>query len=149
MHWRCTISLVDFFYRNHGAILENAALAFQPQSTARVAHYSSGQENRYFGWDDSTQENARSLADKFVDRFCWLAERGRGWDYPYAGWYLHMYGLAEAGWLPVVLSDYADVTFDCVPLNDVRSRELNRDDDGEMPVLSMPPPGELQQDYRA
>ncbi len=52
-----------------------------------VAKYSSGQDNQYFGWTDATQDNAFSLADKFVSRFRTLAKRGEGWDDPYAGWY--------------------------------------------------------------
>jgi len=152
MHWRCSIGSVDSFYRNHGAILCESAASFldesQPQTAAAIARYSSAQGNHYFDWNDSEQDDARSLADKFVNRLQRLADRGKGWDYPYAGWYLHMLGLAEGGWLPVVLADYVDVKFDSVPLNDVRPREWTGEEDGETPVLSMPPPGELQQDYR-
>ena len=52
-----------------------------------------------------------------------LADTGQGWDYHYAGWYQRLLGLAEAGWLPVVLRDYSEVSWDRIPLEDVRPRE--------------------------
>ena len=116
LHWRCAIGSADNFYRNHGAKLLNYGSFFgddnQRQTTAVVAHYTSGQENHYFGWNDSERDSARSLADKFVNRFSHLVNSGRGWDYPYAGWFLRLLGLAEAGWLSFVFSDYAGVTLD-------------------------------------
>jgi hypothetical protein len=108
-YWRCVIGPVDDFCRNHGAILAGG-------ESSETANYSSGQENEYFGWIDAGKDDARSLADKFVGRFDRLAERGRGWDYPYAGWYVHLLGLAETGWLPFVLSDNVETRFNCVPL---------------------------------
>jgi hypothetical protein len=107
MYWRCAIGSSDYFYRNHGAmLLKDCPLDVsndQPQTTGVVAHYTSGQENHYFGWNDSERDSPRSLADKFVDRFSRLAASGSGWDYPYAGWFLRALGLAEAGWFPFVL----------------------------------------------
>jgi hypothetical protein len=50
------------------------------------------------------------------------------------------------GWLPVVLSDYADVSFDCIPLYDVWPARKEGD---RPPILPLPPAGELQQDYLA
>ena len=75
-----------------------------------------------------------------------LARRGKGWDYPYAGWYLRLQGLADAGWLPVVLSDDARVVYDQISLRDVRPKGWRRDVDEEI-ILPLPPAGELQQDY--
>ena len=69
------------------------------------------------------------------------------WAMPhYAGWYQRLLGLAEAGWLPVVLRDYNPVSYDRVSLDDVRPKEWHVDKD-ETPILPLPPPGELQQDY--
>jgi hypothetical protein len=90
------------------------------QATAVVARYTSGQDNHYFGWIDTERDSARSLADKFVQRFRKLSEQGEGFDYSYAGWYVRLLGLADAGWLPVVLTDHAPVVDDCIPLNDFR-----------------------------
>jgi hypothetical protein len=116
------------------------------QATAMVARYTSGQDNHYFDWNDAEQDDVRSLANKFLDRFRRLADFGKGWDYPYAGWYQRLLWLAEAGWLPVVLRDYNPVSYDRVPLDDVRPKEWHVDKD-ETPILPLPPPGELQQDY--
>ena len=92
-------------------------------------------------------DNVRLCADKFLKRFRVVADSGQGWDYPYAGWYQRLLGLAEAGRLPVVLQDYGDVSYDRVPLDDVRPREWHVDQE-ETPILPLPPPGELQEDYR-
>jgi hypothetical protein len=56
-----------------------------------------------------------SLCDAFK-----TSEQGKGFDYSYAGWYLRLLGLAEAGWLPIVLADYAPVVYDRIPLDDFR-----------------------------
>jgi hypothetical protein len=152
LHWRCTISLVSLFYRNHGAILNEFAFSRaddhdSEQATAIIAYCTSADENEYFTWKDARQYNARALADKFLSRFLKLAELGAGWDYPYAGWYLRLLWFAEAGWLPVVLSDYGDVSSERVPLLDVRPKGWRRDKE-EAPILPLPHPGELQQDYK-
>jgi hypothetical protein len=152
LHWRCAIGSADYFYRNHGARLLKDYPFFdgdnQQQTTAVVAHYTSGHENHYFGWNDSERDSARSLADKFVNRFSRLVDSGGGWDYPYAGWFLRVLGLAEAGWIPFVFADYAGVRFDFMHLMDVRSREGNVNHSKKTPALPLPPPGESQQDYR-
>ena len=92
-------------------------------------------------------DDVRSLADKFLERFRLVAGSGHGWDYPYAGWYQRLLGLAEAGWLPVVLRDESEVSYDRIPLEDVRPIEWHLDRE-EAPILPLPPPGELQRDYR-
>ena len=150
-YWRCTISAVSAFYRNNGAIL-NEMVASSPdddrvQATAMVARYTSGQDNHYFDWNDAKQDDARSLADKFVHRFTKLTKSGTGWDYVYAGWYQRLLGLAEGGWLPIVFSDYNPPLPDRVRLEDLRPKEWRVRLD-ELPILPLPPPGELQQDYR-
>jgi hypothetical protein len=147
--WRCTIAVTDLFYRNHGAILkEFVAFDDGNQASADIARYTSGQDNHYFCWADAKQDNARSLADKFVRRFHKLSDQGKGFDYAYAGWYLRLLGTAEGGWLPIVLADYAPVEYDRIPLSDFRpeKRELEA---LEKPMLPLPPPGELKQDYIA
>jgi hypothetical protein len=149
VHCRCLIGPVTLFYRNHGAILNEmaAGLDDEIQEVATIARYTSAQTNQYFGWKDAQADDVRSLADKFVQRFRTVADSSRGWDYHYAGWYQRLLGLAEAGWLPVVLRDYVEVVYDHVPLDEVRPREwqVTR---GETPTLPNPPPGELRQDYR-
>jgi hypothetical protein len=116
------------------------------QTRATIAGYTSGQENEYFGWKDAQTDDARSLADKFLKRFHAVADSGQGWDYPYAGWYQRLLGLAEAGWLPIVLSDCSEVSYERIPLEDVRPEEW-RVNQEKTPRLPLPPPGELQEDY--
>jgi hypothetical protein len=94
-----------------------------------------------------SRTNARSLADKFVRRFHKLSDQGKGFDYSYAGWYLRLLGLAEAGWLPIVSTDYAPVVYDRIPLSDFRPERKH--EALEKPMLPLPPPGELKQDYTA
>jgi hypothetical protein len=150
VHWRCWIGPVTLFYRNHGAILNEMAAGpdnDEIQKVATIARYASSQTNQYFGWEDAQADDVRSLADKFVRRFRTVADSGCGWDYHYAGWYQRLLGLAEAGWLPVVLRDYVDIVYDHIPLDDVRPGEWQVSE-GELPTLPSPPPGELHQDYR-
>jgi hypothetical protein len=151
-YWRCYIGPVILFYRNHGAILFETKMAAQcdgdAQATAMVARYSTGDGNRYFGWSDAEQTTARLLADKFLERFRTLAVCGQGEDFAYAGWHQRMLGLAEGGWLPVVFSDYNPVSFDHLPLDDMRPDEW-RSSGEDVPVLSLPPSGRFQKDYSA
>jgi hypothetical protein len=136
-------------YRNHGAVLKEFAVFDDGnQASADIARYTSGQENHYFDWTDAAQDNARSLADKFMRRFQKLIEEGKGFDYSYAGWYLRLLGLAEAGWLPIVSTDYAPVVYDRIPLDDFRP-EKEELEAREKPMLPLPPPGELKEDYFA
>lgn len=76
-HWRCGIGPDTLFYRDHGANLRDAGFS-ETQTESSSARYSSGDENRYFGWSDAEGADARSLADKFLDRFATLARKARG-----------------------------------------------------------------------
>jgi hypothetical protein len=144
-HWRCWIGPDTLFYRDHGAILEGD-YSEEEQSTSMTARYTSGEENHYFGWQDAENDDARSLADKFLTRFTTLASRGEGWSYNYAGWYQRLLGLADRGWMPVVLSDYGSFSYKLVDLHDLRPAEW-RTADEKKPTLPLPPAGKLQKDY--
>jgi hypothetical protein len=150
-YWRCWIGPDTLFYRNHGAILcqTTAAMAdnSELQPTSMIARYTSGDDNHYFGWDDAKHDDARSLAHKFLDRFGMLVRDSAGWSYAYAGWYQRLLGLAERGWLPVVLSDYNAVTYKQIPLNDCRPTEWQSSNE-KKPSLPLPPAGKLQQNYQ-
>ena len=54
--------------------------------------------------------------------------------------YQRLLGLAEAGWLPVALRDYSDVSYDRVPLDDIRSRGWHVDQEDADPAAT--PSGE-------
>ncbi len=90
-------------------------------------------------WKDRTTANARQLADTFVERFPEIAEAGKGWDWPYAGWFVEMLGVAEAGYFPYVYADY--------PVDESNGMNLNHVEEvgvrlAPAPTLPLPPPGE-------
>jgi hypothetical protein len=147
VHWRCLIGPATLFYRNNGAMLQVSGSADEDdQSHALVARYTTGSENRYFDWTDAQKDNARQLADKFLERFSAIASSGAGHDYPYAGWYQHLLGLAERSWMPIVVCDW-DIPRDRVTLLDQRPPEWHNDGTRDHPFLPLPPPGELPLDY--
>src|ERR1700730_13410415 len=74
--WRCWIGPDTVFYRNLGAYLCDKDFD-EMQSTSLNARYTTGADH-YFDWQDADHDDARTLADKFLVRFCRLAEqRGR------------------------------------------------------------------------
>jgi hypothetical protein len=127
------------FYRNHGALLSEKAAAIphndETQARSIAARYTSGQDNHYFGWTDAEQDGARLLADKLLERFPVLAACGKGWDYAYAGWYPRLLGLAEAGWLPVAMSDCEGVSHEQIVLNDLRPADWRHSLEEPLPVI--------------
>lgn len=96
-HWRCAIT--------HAANVKSNGWEPLDWSTG-VVTYTTGDEDRYFGWADGVGKSARELAQMFVDRFPDLCRLGRGADPIYAGWYVQMLGAAESGRLPIFYADY-------------------------------------------
>lgn len=139
-HWRCYIGPDRLFYRNHGAYLRDTDFS-ERQSETLSARYSSANENRYFGWTGSEDDDSRSLADKFLSRFIRIAGEGEGWNYTYAGWYQRLLGLADRGWLPVVFSDDSVSSLKKINLYDLRPEEWRTGD--KDPSLPLPPSGKL------
>jgi hypothetical protein len=144
--WRCWIGPDTLFYRNHGAFAREAGHSEEDQSTSLSARYTTGADH-YFDWQDADKDDARTLADKFLIRFTRLAGQGEGWSYVYAGWYQRLLGLAEQGWIPVVLSDYGSFSFKRITLEDHRPQEW-RTANEKAPTLPLPPSGKLQEDLR-
>ncbi|MGY3413464.1 hypothetical protein ACVWZV_009631 [Bradyrhizobium sp. GM5.1] len=143
--WRCWIGPDTLSYRDHGAYLRAAVGCWEEaQSSTLTACYATGADH-YFGWEDAGQDDARTLADKFLTRFTTLAGRGEGWSYTYAGWYQRLLGLAERGWMPVVLDDSSPFLRTKIPLQDVRPTEWRTEND-QTPSLPLPPAGKLQED---
>lgn len=104
----------------------------------RGAHYSSSQENNYFGWTDAQHDDVKTLAAKFHERMPEIVQASRGIDWEYAGWYVSMLGYAEQGRFPIAYSDWLsppDPRF--LPVTGGRSD------------LLMPPPGEAVNEQRA
>jgi hypothetical protein len=98
--WRCNVTPASNILRTHGAMARDFG--------ALTAHYTSGMENAYFGWEDARTDTARVLAEKFVGRFPEIAEAALGRDWAYVGWYGEMLGIAEQGYLPVAYADWWD-----------------------------------------
>jgi hypothetical protein len=126
LHWRCNVAPASNIQVRHGALLADW--------DGLVAHYSSADDNKYFGWQDARTAPARKLASLFVERFPKIALEATGEDWLYAGWYVQMLGVAEKGNVPIAYADW----------------ELP--DDGLLPtvgagaavdqvMLPMPPPG--------
>ena len=140
-YWRCWIGPETSFYRNHGAYLNDMQADDSDQAASKVARYTTGSDNHYFDWRDAGTDDARKLADRFVERFVTLARQGEGWSYDYAGWYQRLLGLAERGWMPVVIADdLSPAMLQEVTLYDVRPPEWQRDE-GIAPRLPLPPAG--------
>jgi hypothetical protein len=94
--WRLAIDSADYFCLKNGAVISKGTVP-QDRVVSSGGHF----------WDDSRSDNARVLAEKFVQRFPSLAARGRGRDWCYAGWLSELVGYLERGdWLPVVEWEY-------------------------------------------
>ncbi len=97
-YWRCVIT-----YEEN---IEDDGYGIIQWDDERVAAYSSGQDAKYFNWDDSESLNARQLAQRFLERFPDIAERGRGRDWANAGWVADVLGEAEQGELVYLMADW-------------------------------------------
>lgn len=103
--WRLEVGPADLFTR----------VAWRPDDSPLddedvLATYTSADENRYFGFDDAGSDTAADLARRFLDRFPRLAERGRGIDLPYAGWFTLLVGSVADHGLPEFLANRDDVS---------------------------------------
>jgi hypothetical protein len=123
----------------------DAGYSEEVQSTSLSARYTTGADH-YFDWQDADNDDARTLADKFLARFSRLAGQGEGWSYAYAGWYQRLLGLADRGWMPVVLSDDSTSSYKKINLHDLRPEDW-RTGNEKKPSLPLPPAGKLQRDF--
>jgi len=96
--WRCVIT-----YEEN---IEDDGYRIIQWDDERVAAYTSGQDAKYFNWDDSESFNARQLAQRFLERFPDIAERGRGRDWANVGWVADVLGEAEQGELVFLMADW-------------------------------------------
>lgn len=125
-HWRCSVSPRSNMLKTHGAKLKDW--------DRLAAHYTSGQDNEYFGWQDAKHDNVQQLAEKFTERFPEIVDASNADDWEYAGWYVRMLGYAENGYFPIGYADWygeePDPRF--LPLLGIESD------------LPMPPPGDAE-----
>jgi hypothetical protein len=131
-YWRCSIAPTSLISRSHGARL-------QPDEfdNPLVAHYSSGQEDRYFDWTDAAHATPSGLARRFIERFPDIAEAGNGSDWLYAGWYVDLLHLTYPNRFPFAYCDW-EIDEGSIPTMTVRVGE------GDIRI-PMPPPGEAGQ----
>lgn len=92
--WRCVLASAD----NVGSE------GWIPGSSGYSASYETKQGNKFFGWTDAGEDDARKLAAKFVERFPELARASAGRDWTYAGWLSTVLGQVENGRLPALYS---------------------------------------------
>lgn len=88
--FRFAIAPKDCFSKNGIAIPDEMLVI----NNERVAITGAGE---YFGWNDTSGNSARTLAEKFVERFPKIAEKGRGRDWEYSGWLAELIGFLEGG----------------------------------------------------
>lgn len=121
--WRVCVTPISNILRTHGAMAADYG--------RMSAHYTSADENRFFGWDDARGDTARALADKFERRFPEVLAAAEGSDWDYAGWYVEMLGVAESGALPISYADW----YEPPAPGRLKTTDAARD-------LPLPPPGE-------
>ena len=125
--WRCSNAPRSNILKSNGAMLKDW--------DHLAAHYSSAQDNEYFGWADAKEATVQQLAERFIERFPDIVAASRGDDWSYAGWYVRMLGYAEREQFPIAYDDWAtrpNPRF--LPLCGCESD------------LPMPPPGEADED---
>ena len=124
-YWRCSVTPVTNMLRENGARLQDW--------DGLVAHYTTGQEQQYFGWDDAADATPARMAELFIERFPDVAAAGLGPDWAYAGWYQELMRLTDPDAFPIAYSDYFDDAAGGLPcVGSDRVTGL---------VIPMPPPG--------
>jgi hypothetical protein len=98
LYWRCTIT--------YAANVGEDGYSIRADADGYLARYTSGQGNHYFDWPDADKMTARHLAQRFLSAFPIIAEKGKGRDWPYAGWLTDLLGHAEHGKFVVFAADY-------------------------------------------
>lgn len=99
--WRCPVT----FAQNIRTDVNNYQMIIDydqaPQYTSGIDDVGS-----YFDWPNSIGRNARELATMFLCNYPRIAERGKGQDWEYVGWFTSLLGTVEAtGKLPLVIID--------------------------------------------
>lgn len=120
-YWRCAISPASNFFVTNGAMCYDQDIS---------VHYSTADENVFFGWHDAKELKASQLADLFQKRNPEMCLSTYGLDFPYAGWYTLFMGFVDAGILPVAYSENMPATEGAMAESEGR-------------VLPFPPAGEF------
>jgi hypothetical protein len=101
-HWRCNVT--------YSSNVESDGFSIRvfDLEDGHVAPYTSADGALYFGWKDGASLNARQMAQRFLQTFPFIAERGIGRDWPYAGWLTDVLGRAEQGRREGLVTLYAN-----------------------------------------
>jgi len=107
LSWRCEIAPANRFSKSNPAYApynERASLGDE------VTTYSAASGNQFFSWTDAEKDNARGLAEKFIERFPLTSAAGMGRDWCYAGWLAELVGYLERGaLLPIVFTEFSEI----------------------------------------
>ena len=123
-YWRCSIGPASVADRASGA-----RVAFDFEDAELLAHYSSGEEDSYFGIDGSNM-SPEELGQAFIDRFPRIAVAASGRDEPYVMWFKEMLRLTDPNHLPYAFADWEtpDDALECIS-----------PESGEQLVVPLPP----------
>ncbi|WP_301101493.1 hypothetical protein [Propionivibrio sp.] len=93
--FRLAIAPKRYFSERNGAVI--------PQSQLTGSNVAITGAGDYFGWMDTANDDARTLAQKFIERFPEIANQGKERDWAYAGWLAELVGFLEQGdWIPTL-----------------------------------------------
>lgn len=104
-YWRLNIT-------HAGNIAEDGYSLADFDLEGEVALYTTGQEDRFFGWEDGSGKSARQLALLFLERFPVIGQKGQGRDWLYAGWFTDFLGRVENAEQLGMLTFVADYPLD-------------------------------------
>ncbi len=100
-YWRCAVTYASNIDENYNYTGKGNYKFNKFLNNKLVARYSSAQDNRYFGWKDASEDNARQLAVKFKKRFPEILTRSKFKDHKYTGWLAETIGYAEKEDFPI------------------------------------------------
>ncbi len=98
--------------------------------------YTSAARGEYSLWTDAAKETPRGLARLFIEQFPKIVRIGAGSDWPYAGWFVEMLGLAYRSHFPYAFVDWDGL--DDPDIGDLyrRSITMGEGDDVRIPLPS-------------
>lgn len=105
-YWRGLVAPIRNILPEHGA----KVMAFRRDA----AVYNTGQNEKFFGWEDAVGNSPAELATKFISRFPDMAAAGLGNDDSYVRWYKEMVEATEPEGLIYAYSDWGDSNPACL-----------------------------------
>ncbi len=100
VYWRGEVTHAGNVLSSHGARAR--------QYGENVASYTTGQDEKIFGWEDAATDTPADLAEKFMERFPEIAGLSFGGDEAYTTWFSEMIEATEPAGLVYAYSDWGD-----------------------------------------